>query len=61
MTIRRNQDQWPRLIHAFDGSGLSHEEFEQSVGVSVWTLRGWLYKLLKQGIVKPAKHPIHCG
>ena len=50
MTIRRNQDQWKRLIQAYEGSGLSHEQFAESVGVSVWTFRGWLYKLRKQGI-----------
>jgi len=50
MPIRRSKQQWAKLIQAFEGSGLSHEQFAESVGVSVWTFRGWLYKLRKQGI-----------
>ena len=50
MPIRRSKQQWTKLIQAFEGSGLSHEQFAESVGVSVWTFRGWLYKLRKEGV-----------
>ena len=44
MPIRRSKQQWTKLIQAFEGNGPSPEQFAESVGVSVWTFRGWLYE-----------------
>ena len=58
MPIRRSKQPWAKLIQAFEGSGLSHEEFAGSVGVSVWTFRGWLNGYREQGIESDLREPL---
>ena len=42
---RRGRDFWAGMIAEYEREDLSQAEFCESQGLSVWTFRGWLYRL----------------
>ena len=45
----RKAEQWGRIVREWEKSGLPHGEFCRRRGVTVHSLRAWIYKLKKRG------------
>ncbi|MCC6786105.1 MAG: IS66 family insertion sequence element accessory protein TnpB [Planctomycetes bacterium] len=57
--VRRGRAFWKRLVGELERSGLSHKEFADRRGVSVATMRRWLYRLRQDHVeTAPAILPV---